>query len=36
VEKDPAHELSLPYYGFETVDLSIRHATSSTATAPLA
>ena len=25
-EKDPAHELSLPYYGFETVDLSIRHA----------
>jgi arylsulfatase A-like enzyme len=25
-EKDPGHELSLPYYGFETVDLSIRHA----------
>lgn len=25
-EKDPAHELSLPYYGFERVDLSIRHA----------
>src|SRR5262245_14516835 len=25
-EKDPAHELTLPYYGFETVDLSIRHA----------
>ena len=25
-EKDPTHELSLPYYGFETVDLSIRHA----------
>jgi len=25
-EADPDHELSLPYYGFETVDLSIRHA----------
>ena len=25
-ETDPSHELSLPYYGFETVDLSIRHA----------
>jgi arylsulfatase A-like enzyme len=25
-EANPAHELSLPYYGFETVDLSIRHA----------
>jgi arylsulfatase A-like enzyme len=25
-EKDPSHELELPYYGFETVDLSIRHA----------
>jgi arylsulfatase A-like enzyme len=25
-EKDSQHELTLPYYGFETVDLSIRHA----------
>jgi arylsulfatase A-like enzyme len=25
-EKDPEHELTLPYYGFEKVDLSIRHA----------
>jgi arylsulfatase A-like enzyme len=25
-EKDPTHELTLPYYGFEQVDLSIRHA----------
>jgi arylsulfatase A-like enzyme len=25
-EADPAHDLTLPYYGFETVDLSIRHA----------
>jgi arylsulfatase A-like enzyme len=25
-EADPAHELALPYYGFESVDLSIRHA----------
>jgi arylsulfatase A-like enzyme len=25
-EKDPSHELELPYYGFETVDLAIRHA----------
>jgi arylsulfatase A-like enzyme len=25
-EADPTHELSLPYYGFERVDLSIRHA----------
>jgi len=24
-EADPAHELTLPYYGFEKVDLSIRH-----------
>jgi len=25
-EADPTHDLSLPYYGFECVDLSIRHA----------
>jgi arylsulfatase A-like enzyme len=25
-EADTGHELTLPYYGFETVDLSIRHA----------
>lgn len=25
-EADPSHDLSLPYYGFERVDLSIRHA----------
>ena len=24
-EADPAHDLTLPYYGFESVDLSIRH-----------